>query len=136
MLPYVDISLADSVKITKTVGAGESQTKKIEMTMRVVRAINVCFLNEQMYRLLKTEKINVWVPDNLSGETMQEFTKQGLVSGINEIIALTAIQPPWQEKFEPFDTIFMTTEQLFALVELLSPSDNYQEETEDEIVPG
>lgn len=122
MLPYVDISLGNTITVTRTVGAGNNQVKKIESEMRIVKAVNVCFINPQMYRRFVSEKINVWVPENLSQATAKEFEEQGLRQGINEIIALTAIQPPWQEKFEPSDVIYMTTEQLFSLVELLNPT--------------
>lgn len=122
MLPYVDISLGNTIAVTRTVGAGDNQIKKIESNMRIVKAVNVCFINPQMYRRFVSEKINVWVPENLSLATVKEFEEQGLRQGINEIISLTAIQPPWQEKFEPSDVIYMTTEQLFSLVELLNPT--------------
>jgi hypothetical protein len=122
MLPYVDISLGNTIAVTRTVGAGDNQVKKIESNMRIVKAVNVCFINPQMYRRFVSEKINVWVPENLSLATVKEFEEQGLRQGINEIISLTAIQPPWQEKFEPSDVIYMTTEQLFSLVELLNPT--------------
>ena len=58
----------------------------------------------------------------MSKELLSELAEQGLQPEINEIIMLTAVQPPWQEKFEPSDTVYMTTEQLFALVEMLNPS--------------
>ena len=131
MLPYVDISLADSVKVTKTVGNGDNQTQKIEMTMRVVKAVNVCFINPQMYRRFITEKIKVWVQPTSSNEFLADLEEQDLVPEINEIIALTAIQPPWQEKFEPIDTIYMTNAQLFALVEMLNPDFVTQEQTQE-----
>lgn len=131
MLPYVDIALGDYVKVTKTIGAGDMKTQQIETQMRVVKAINVCFVNPQMYRRFITEKIKVWVSPTLSKELLSELAEQGLVPEINEIIALTAVQPPWQEKFEPTDVVYMTTEQLYALVEMLNPSfDNDHETTE------
>lgn len=118
MIPYVQLLIKDSIPAT---------VDGKQYMLPVISGFQVSFINPNMYRRFECPYVDAIVKDDAHGD----FAEQDLVVGVNRIIRLEAVQPSQNDK-DPTDVVYITEEQLKALVEILGPPQDTQLDDEAE----
>ena len=117
MIPYVQLLIKDSIPAT---------VDGKQYMLPVISGFQVSFINPNMYRRFECPYVDAIVKEDKNGD----FAEQDLVVGVNRIVRLEAVQPSQNDK-DPTDVVYITEEQLKALVEILGPPQDNQEDHED-----